>query len=334
MNLLILTSNPKRPSFRQRIGVYLDILTENGITPHIEVIPKNIIARWPLYKKAADFDGVLVQKKLLNFFDAKILKKSAKIIIYNYDDAVMLSEKHPQKRSLSHLIPFHRMICLSACVITASSYLARFAKSNGDKIKILPIGLKTSDYNFDPPKQDEKIRLVWIGSGNTLPFLEDLRPVLEQIGRKFKNVVLRIIGDDFFDLENMPVEKVQWNQDTRGIKLAECDIGLAPLPDNPFTQGKCSFKVLEYSASGLPVVASPVGTNPDHLVDGKSGFLANSSNEWVDKISMLIANPDLRKQMGKDAREIAKDYDTAVVGQKLAQLIKEAITRHSLQPDS
>ncbi|MDD5458097.1 MAG: glycosyltransferase family 4 protein [Phycisphaerae bacterium] len=325
MKLLVLTSNPYRASFRQRIGVYLDILKEKGLTTEVAVLPKNFSARRQLYKQASDFDGVLIHKKLLNFWDARILRKSAKKIIYNYDDAVMLSEKHPEKKSLSHLLPFRRIIKLSDMVITGSRYLAQFAGSNNEKVKILPIGLKTSDYDFDPPKQDEKIRLGWIGSGNTLPFLEDLRDVLEQIGQKFDNCVLRIIGDDFFDLSNMPVEKIKWQQDTRGVKLAECDIGLAPLPDNPFTQGKCSFKVLEYSASGLAVVASPVGTNPDHLVEGQSGFLAKSHQDWIEKISILVKDADLRKQMGQKGKQIAQNHDTAIIGDRMSKLITNCL---------
>lgn len=326
MNLLVLTNNPARASFRQRIGVYLDTLHVNGIECEVARLPSGPLARRKLFKQALHFDGVFLHKKKLNFFDAFWLRKYSRKIIYNFDDAIMYSDKTPQRNSSSHFRPWQRTVKLADMVIVGSSYLAELTKKFNSNVKILPLGLKVSNYKIDcPPKTDDKIRLVWIGSSSTLKYLAEIKPALEEIGARFDNVILRIIGDEFFDLRNTPVEKRLWSKDTRGVDLATSDIGLAPLPDNRFTRGKCSFKVLEYSSAGIPVVASPIGTNAEYVKDGATGFLVTDTRQWVDKITQLINQPRLRKKMGQEGRAYAEKFDVSVIGKQLTDLISKCL---------
>jgi hypothetical protein len=326
MNLLILTNNPERASFRQRMLVYLGILCEAGIRCEVARLPNGLVARRKLFKRAGEFDGVFLHKKQLNLIDAFGLRRHSKKIIYNFDDAVMYSDKYPERNSNSHFRPWSRSVKLADMVIVGSSYLAEHALMFNPNVMVLPIGLKVSDYLVENPcKSDGKTRLVWIGSKNSLNYLAQIKPALEEIGASFKNVVLRIISDDFFDLKNIPVEKCMWSDDTRGINLATSDIGLAPLPDNRFTRGKCSFKVLEYAAAGLPVVASPIGTNAEYVINGITGFHALDIRQWVDKISMLLSDAGLRKQMGLKAIANAEQYDVSIIGQKFVELVRECL---------
>lgn len=326
MKLLVITSNPDRSSFRQRIGVYLDSLRSSGIDCQIAKLPAGLSARRKLFKMAADFDGAFLHKKLLNVLDAFWIRKYCKKIIYNFDDAVMYSDKNPQKDSASRLMPFRRTVSLADMIIVGSSYLAQHALKFNNHVEILPLGLRVKDYCLTPPaKTDDKIRLVWIGSKETLIYLEEIKDVLEEIARRFHNVVLRIISDDFKNIPTIPLEKRIWQEHTRTADLASCDIGLAPLPDNRFTRGKCSFKVLEYSASALPVVASPVGTNSIYVSDKITGFLVKEKNEWIDIISQLIMDKQLREKMGLEGREFAKKNDVSVIGVRLIKLITECL---------
>lgn len=326
MNLLILTNNFNRASFRQRIGIYLDILQANDIDCEVAQLPSGTLARRKLFKKAADFDGVFLHKKKLNFVDAFWLRRYSRKVIYNFDDAIMYSDKNPEHYSRSHFIPFRRSVKLADMVIVGSPYLAEHAQRFNPNVEVLPIGLKVSDYMPDcPAKVDDKIRLVWIGSASTLSYLEEIKPAIEEIGARFNNVILRIICDEFFDLQNLPVEKRLWSQDTRGTDLATSDIGLAPLPDNCFTRGKCSFKVLEYSAAGLPVVASPVGTNSTYVCDDITGFLVTDMREWIGRIAQLIGNLQLRKKMGQEGRAYARKFNVGVIGKQLAELITKCL---------
>jgi glycosyltransferase involved in cell wall biosynthesis len=166
-------------------------------------------------------------------------------------------------------------------------------------VEVLPTGLDVQAYDLKKEQNDGRIRLVWIGGKSTLGYIQEISHVLEKIGEQCENVILRIICDDFFELKNMNVEKVLWDSDSRYTALKECDISLAPLPSNRFTEGKCSFKLLEYSAASLLVVASPVGTNVDNIIEGSTGFLASNPNQWLQKILQLIKDETLRKQTGQ-----------------------------------
>ncbi len=322
MKLLVLTNNPDRASFRQRIGVYLDVLQANDVHCEVVTLPCGTLARRKVFKSSTGYEGVLLHKKKLNVLDAFWLRKHSRRIIYSFDDAVMYSDKNPERYSRSHFVPFRRSVRLADLVITGSSYLAEHARKFNSNVEVLPIGLKVSDYAVPyPVKGDDRIRLVWIGSRATLSYLEQIRPAIEQIGSRFDKIVLRIIGDDFLELDHVPVEKRLWSVDSRGLDLATSDIGLAPLPDNPFTRGKCSFKVLEYSAAGLPVIASPVGTNSEYVREGTTGFLAADTRQWVDRMIQLIEHPQLRQQMGQEGRAWAKNFDISVIGTRLCKLI-------------
>ena len=140
-----------------------------------------------------------------------------------------------------------------------------------------------------------------------------------------ENVVLRIISDEFFDFENIAVEKIKWTLHGEAKDLTQCDIGLAPLPDNNFTRGKCGFKILQYQAAALPVVASPTGVNADYTVDGRTGYHALNSQQWIERTGRLIENAQLRKQMGQEGFEHAKNFDKEVIGQHLLGLIRDCL---------
>lgn len=322
MNLLVVTNNPARASFRQRIGVYLDILRTKGIDCEVAKLPPSSLARRKLFKQTAEFDGVFLHKKGLNFRDAIWLRRNGKKIIYDFDDAIMYNPKTPNHNSQSHFRPFRRTVKLANMVIAGNSYLAKRAQRFNPSVRILPTGLDTKAYRVETKlKDDGKIRLVWIGSKSTLRYLVEIRPALEEIGSRFDNVVLRIICDDFFGLQNIPVEKRQWSKESEAIDLATSDIGLAPLPDNRFTRGKCGFKILQYSSAGLPVVASPVGVNSEYVLNNVTGFFATNIQEWIERITRLIEDPQLREKMGQKGQVHTEKFDVSLTGRQLAELI-------------
>ncbi len=326
MKLLILSHNPDRASFRQRIGIYLPQLEAAGVFCTVARFPKGYWARWKLFAGARQHDAVLLHKKTLNVWDARILRKHARRIIYDFDDAIMFSPHKPDCRHSSHFRLFERTMRLVDCVIAGNAWLAGQARPFCSNIHILPTGLDTSKFcSIKKTPTDDKIRLVWIGSKATLRYLKKLSPVLEQIGRTCPQVVLRIICDDFFDLSAMTVEKKAWSLETEAADLAACDIGLCPLPDDQFTRGKCGFKILQYFAAGLPVIASPVGINADFLMGGKTGLAAVEQDEWIDAITVLVNDASLRQSMGQNGRNVAQQHDAAVIGQRFCALIQDCL---------
>jgi glycosyltransferase involved in cell wall biosynthesis len=324
--ILVLSNNPDRASFRQRIGVYLPCLETDGIASTVVKFPDSYLARWKMFRQAGRFDAVLLHKKTLNFWDAHFLRKYARKIIYDFDDAIMLSPRKPDCRHSSHKRLFGRTAKLADCVIAGNPYLADHARPFCWNVHILPTGLDTKKYDIaSKPVSDGKIRLVWIGSKATLGYLKELTPALERIGKECPTVVLRIICDTFFDLKQMPVEQKRWSLDTEAMDLAACAIGLCPLPDDHYTRGKCGFKILQCFAAGLPAIASPVGFNKELVIPDKTGFLASSEEQWVKTLKRLIENESLRQTMGQQAKQFVRNYDTAAIGEQFCAFIKQAL---------
>ncbi len=326
MQLLVLTNNPDRASFRQRVSVYRDILADRGIQTEVAVLPKGFRARRKLFRQARQFSGVFVHKKKLSLIDAFELRRQSRRIIYSFDDAIMLAPSRPTSNSRAHYVPFRRTVRLADMVIVGSNYLAERARPFNANVHVLPIGLDTGDYDTKgAPSEDGAIRLVWIGSKSTLGYLRLVYPVLDRLAARFTHVRLRVIGDEFPPAGRLPLEAIPWSPQARRSGLATADIGLAPLPDDPFTRGKCSFKVLEYSASGLPVVASPVGTNAEYVLDGTTGYLPRQEHEWFDRLSRLVEDGDLRTRMGHAGRDRATEFDVKAIGVRFASLLAECL---------
>jgi glycosyltransferase involved in cell wall biosynthesis len=322
--ILVISNNPSRASYRQRINEYLPYLHKAGIKTKVEKLPDNILTRWLLFISSRNFDGVFLHKKSLNILDAEILRFFSKVIIYDFDDAIMYSPTKPESDRTRHFRAFRQTAEIVDVIIAGNEYLAEHARRFCPKVYLLETGLDTSAYKIaENRKRDDKIRLVWIGSKATLKYLVELKDALEDLGKSNSKIVLRIIADDFFDLENMPVEKCKWSIDSQYSDIMECDIGLAPLPDDRFTRGKCGFKTLQYFSAGLPVVASPVCVNGELILKSGAGFVAQTNEQWKEQIIKLVQNETLRKEMGRKGKEYVKQYDLAVLGERFCGIIKE-----------
>lgn len=327
MRLLVLTNNTQRPSFRQRIEIYLDFLQQNDIHCDVESFPHSSLACRRLFGKARQYDAVFLQKKRLNAWNGYWLRRYSRMIIYDFDDAIMYDNKDSQHGAATREKRFARTVTLADHVIAGNNYLAEHARRHNPNVHVIPTGLDVDQYNVTREKPtDGQTRLVWIGSRSTLPYLESLKDILDEIGRRHDNVTLRIICDAFFDLQNMHVEKIPWSLQTQAADLTTCDIGLAPLPDDPFTRGKCGFKILQYAAAALPTVASPVGVNGSYIRPGKNGFLPETPPQWLDHLSYLIENSSTRAQMGQNARANVKThFDLAVLADQLCCHLRKCL---------
>lgn len=327
MKLLIFVNNPKRASFRLRTLDFLDYFRREGIVCQVCRLPRKNVQRWAMFKSAQEYDAVLLHRKCLNYLDAKVLAWYSRKIIFDHDDAIMYSTSRPESDRTSHFRLYKRTIQMSDCVIAGNDYLAEHAHRFCSEVHIVPTGLDTKAFMKDSrQKQHDKIRLVWIGSKSTLPYLEELKPVLEQVGKDNDRVVLRIVADQFFDMQSMPVQKHNWSLETEASDLLACDVGLAPLPDNRFTRGKCGFKILQYFASGLPVIASPVGVNETFIKESHAGILASTPQQWKEAIEKLAADATFRKQTGLKGKQYVQSYDVSVIAAKFCKIIKDTIS--------
>jgi glycosyltransferase involved in cell wall biosynthesis len=143
--------------------------------------------------------------------------------------------------------------------------------------------------------------------------------------RAVPSVRLHVVGGAVpAELSGIPAESFEWAEDSEIARIAAFDIGIMPLHDTPWERGKCAYKLLQVMAAGKPVIASPVGANRQVVRHGVNGFLAETTEQWADALRQL-ADPDLRRRMGEEARKtVAEQYATAVMVPRLAAILNEA----------
>ena len=171
--------------------------------------------------------------------------------------------------------------------------------------------------------------LGWSGSHSTSQYLYLLESVLQNISNA-RSIKILVIGDASFNIDGIELEALPWSESTEVDDLRRIDIGLYPLPDEPWVYGKSGLKALQYMALGIPTVASAVGMTFKVIEDGVSGFLVKDDREWITTITRLIDDPALRERIGKASRSRVLDtYSVKVNQSTYLSIFKEVYGRGS-----
>lgn len=325
MRVLFLIQGLQHPASRYRVLQFLPGLRRAGIEPHVRVYPKSR-AEWEACQQEARTASLLfVQKKRIPGRRLNTVRKLGLPILYDLDDAVMFaSSRHLTHRSSTRWRRFRRMTLGCAAVAAGNGYLAELASRFCPRVEVIPTSIPLDRYPLhDHAREDEGLRLGWIGGRKSLVFLRELAPLLERLGRRHPGLRLRIICNEFFELRNVAVEKVPWREEEEAEQVAGVDIGLAPLPDDPWSRGKCATKLLQCMSVGIPCVASAVGAHRE-VVRAGEGLLAADEAEWEQHLEALLQDSELRARMGQAARRrVQEAYCVAASLPKLIKLIRE-----------
>lgn len=323
--IFLLAGDISRPSTRYRVLQYLPYLKEHGVIPTCVEISKAPEGKRRLFKSLSNYDVVFLQRKRLGFWDTTQLRKNAKRLIYDFDDAIMFRDvraKNPFSRSRAR--KFARIASCSDLIIAGNQFLKEYALKYNDNVEVIPTCVDVVRYRLKETRRDcQQVTLGWIGSKPNLVYLEGLRRVFEILGQRFPNLRLKIVADGFIESLGLPVVKKKWRLEDEVEDVCSFDIGLMPLSDNPWSRGKCGLKLLQYMAAGLPTVASPYGVNPEVVVHNKTGFLAESHQDWVKYLSILIEDKDLRASLGHYGTErVERCYSLKATAPKLFALFQ------------
>lgn len=281
-----------------------------GIGALLERVPSVAMSRY--------YDAVILQRELLSTL-ATLERFSGKPRIFDIDDAIFI---RPAGRRAAE-----RIARLSDCIICGNTYLAdRFATWNPNVV-VIPTAVDTA---LIQPRSSGKIGGVpaigWIGTQSNLQYVYSIEPVLAKVLDARPDAVLKIMSDAppaFKLVKTSQIEVVRWAPDAEREFLQSLTIGIMPLSDTPWEKGKCSFKMLQYMASGIPTVVSPVGMNKEVLALGNSGFAASSEADWVDALLYLLSDDVTANKMGEVGRKIVEaHFSTEVVGEQLAQTVR------------
>jgi len=323
MKILFLTSRKDTPSFKFRVMQFIPYLEEHGWQVNITEIPRSIFKRILLFNRIQGYNVIFIQRKLLSNLELNILKKKGKLC-YDFDDALMYKDSSCGARmSWRRNKRFKNTVRNVDLVIAGNDYLKSKAELYTKNIKIIPTIINTEKYipNY---KYKKEIYLGWIGSKSTLPYLDNLKEILESVLNTNINVKLKIVCDNFSEINIHGAILKKWDNISEIKDLQSFDIGLMPLSDDFWTRGKCGFKLIQYMAVGIPVICSPVGVNKKLVSHGKNGFLAENEQLWIQYINELIEKPNLRNKMGKSGREfIEEQYSLNYWAPKFEQLLRE-----------
>ena len=291
-----------------------------------------IILRWfsliRLLFIAPKFQAIFIQWITPPPFYTYLLKLRNRNIIFDFDDAVFLKKPKSAKT----------LIKVSSLVFAGSHYNFDYAFQYNENTKFLPTPVplerfkRKNQYN---PKQG--IIIGWIGSVSTLPNLGMIADALDNVAKKCPDVVLRIIGSrnrgdllpDFNEIDIEIIPQIPYERVPDYI--AEMDIGIMPLEDNEWEKGKCLGKTLEYMAAGVPSVISKVGENIYAVEDNVNGLLAASQDEWIEKLSILTKDSELRRRLGVAGLEtVKKEYSTKVCSKLLIEGLEKTFKSNNV----
>ena len=278
------------------------------------------------------FDLLWIEKETLPWLPAwfeKILLPGTVPYVLDYDDAVF--HQYDQNSNLvvrALLAGKHPALMRGAALVVAGNeYLADFARQAGAlHVEVVPTVIDLARYPVEMCQRaasDAPPCVGWIGQRATASFLAPYASLFKHLSADGR-VRFAAIGVDAQAL-GLPMASFAWTEQTEVASIASFDIGIMPLLDRAFERGKCGYKLIQYMACGLPVVASPVGMNRQIVEHGVNGFLAETPEQWEQALRTLLADGDLRQRMGRAGRQkIEQQYCIQVTGPRLSQLLVEA----------
>jgi glycosyltransferase involved in cell wall biosynthesis len=237
-------------------------------------------------------DRVVISRSASPFSNGEVeraIMRRANHSAYDIDDAVMLPSRRLSKNVFSERRVFRAAASSSDVVIAGNDYLADIASDYSDKVVVVPSCVDPSQYRIkEVGLQDGDMRVVWIGSPSTEKYLVPLGSVFNDLA-KSRGVRLTVISagsDPIEGFDSGVVTRVPWSRVNFASSISDGDVGIMPLPDSDWERGKCAYKLLQYGASGLPVVGSPVGASRQAL-KLLGGFSATTPDDWWDALVHL-----------------------------------------------
>jgi glycosyltransferase involved in cell wall biosynthesis len=317
MHWIALVDRAEHVCCRYRLAAFRPFLEQAGHTLELQAMPRGWLARLALFRQLRGAN-VILQRRLLPGWQCLVLRRAARRLLFDFDDAVFLRDSYAagglhDRRRLRRFLDLMRCADL---VIAGNAFLAENAArwAGADRVHVVPTCVDPERYRVAEPMRIEGVELVWVGSSSTLQGLQAIAPLLEEIGRSLPGLRLKLICDRFLQLRDLSVIPCQWTESGEAEEIARADIGISWIPDDLWSRGKCGLKVLQYMAAGLPVIANPVGVQVEMVRHGETGFLAQTPAQWIEAVQRLAHDPELRRRMGRAGRRLVESHYGVTAG--------------------
>jgi glycosyltransferase involved in cell wall biosynthesis len=334
MKMLFIVPYPigKAPSQRFRFEQYFDALEKKGI--YFDISPffdeasfqilykknmrlrklwgvgKGFIKRWFLLFFILPYQLIFIHREASPigppFFEWIIARIFRKKIIYDFDDAIWLANTSKENKIVSG-IKWHskvKSICGFAYKVSCgNAFLFDYARKYNQRVVLNPTTIDTSRlHNTIKDQHTKKLIVGWTGTHSTIKYIDALIPVIRKLELLFDFEFL-VISNKNPEISLKSFRYLEWNKDTEIQDLLRMNIGVMPLEEDQWSQGKCGFKALQYMALGIPALVSPVGVNTIIVDDGLNGYICKDEQDWYEKLELLLKNEQQRTLLGKAARE-------------------------------
>lgn len=362
MQALFLSTLPREaPSVRPRVYSYLPALAAAGIEARVSPFLGPAAFRrfyrtglegflWKaggalagytrragLFLRRPRADVVVVHREAVPRGNRPVLRRLRRLgipLVYDFDDAIWLAPREfveVGEDSRSAMNPgkdpgeVDALIAGADLVLAGNESLAAHAREAGARrVVVLPTPVDTGEFRprAATPPRDLPL-LGWIGSPTATYCIRDVAPALTRVAREVPFRLLVVGASGPVEVPGVEVLRRDWALKREVEDYASLDVGLYPLPDNPWTRGKCAYKAILYGACGVPCVASPVGMNADVVRDGETGFLATTEDEWTDRLLRLLRDAVLRRRLGAAARaHVEERYSLRVLAPRMIAALR------------
>ncbi len=291
---------------------------------------KSFFRRWMTLFKLKKSDIIFVHREMAHvgppIFEWIVAKIMRRKYIYDFDDAIWLPNFSLANSKIQGLKMYWKVkYCIKwAHTVTAgNNFLADYARQFNGNVNIIPTTIDLENYhNLLTDYSHSPIVIGWTGTHTTMRYLDEIIPVLQELEKKY-DFIFQVISNQApkFDLKSLRF--VKWNKETEIKDLASIQIGVMPLTEDKWSEGKCGFKALQYMALGIPVVISPVGVNTKIVQDGENGYLVTNPEEWKQRLIALLEDKNLRERIGEAGRKtILDDYSVTANYKKYIDAIE------------
>ncbi|MDB4962784.1 MAG: hypothetical protein JWP01_2783 [Myxococcales bacterium] len=280
--------------------------------------PLSVVARIRQLREIRGADVIWLQRPMTEYFTAVLERHvaAARPMVFDFDDAIFHNRWGLEARKIRRIIDAARH------VVAGNAYLAEFA-NEPSKTTIIPTVVDEQRYT-PRPDPEGPFTIAWTGMSHNLkelaPYVSALRRVLTETRGRL------LIAADRLDapfLAGLPVELVRWTPENEVSVLAAGHVGVMPLADTSYNRGKCAFKLIQYMARAIPVVASPVGANREVVRDGVEGLFATTDDDWADRLLTLARDRDLRMRMGAAGRQrVESAYSVTAVLPRYLEVLR------------
>ena len=310
---------------------------KNNNLPLIQIV-KAFYCRFMIIKTMRFYDIVWISRGVAPIETPKIIKyfKGGSRVVFDFDDAIYqkVGNYRLRKELARNWSTIPEYLKISDLVFAGNAYLKGWAKVYNNNVEVIPTGLDVVPYrniNDNPKikmKESKIISIGWVGTVSTSENLAIIRAPLEIVGRKYKIKFIQIGGTKQNKYSGIEYCYYDWSEDTQYDIIRALDIGVAPLEDNAFNWGKCGFKILQYMAASLPVVASPIGVQTEIINSGYNGYLASNEAEWIEKLEKLCLDSKERLILGQNAyKTVVTSYTKEVLAETLAESFNKLLSR-------